>query len=280
MINKTVETKIGRIDYSICGEGTPVLFVHGGHSNSKEVLAHKGFDLGKYRLLTPSRPGYGQTPLMAEVSPAATAALFVSLLDLLQIQQVVLIGISAGGPAALELAATFPERVSRLVLISAVTKKWLSATDPNYIKGKKLFNPAVEKYSWTLFKLFYALLPGLMAKMMLKELSTARGAITKKERKELHEMILQQRSFYGFTHDLDQQIKTEVLARVKCPTLLIHSNNDLSVKKEHAYFASTHIQDSVLKTYDNKWGHLIWIGEESEKPINDIMKFIEHSSGK
>ncbi|EPR68637.1 hypothetical protein ADICYQ_2334 [Cyclobacterium qasimii M12-11B] len=41
-----------------------------------------------------------------------------------------------------------------------------------------------------------------------------------------------------------------------------------------AKYASQKITNSELKTYDNKWGHLFWQGEESKKPIKDLMGFL------
>ncbi len=277
MINKVIETKKGKVEFSLRGEGHAVLFVHGGHSNSRELLAHKGIDLTRYQLITPSRPGYGQTPLLPHPSPKATAELLVALLDELEIRRVILTGISAGGPVALELAASFPERVTRLVLISAVTKKWLSEKDPAYVKGRKLFSPSAERYSWGLFKFFYAMFPGVMAGTLFQELSTVKGAgITKEEIEELRTMVREQRSHSGFIYDLDQQpAEPEVFSKISCPTLIVHSLNDRSVPVEHAHFAHQHIKDSALKTYRNKWGHLVWIGDDSEKIIQDLMNFIQ-----
>jgi pimeloyl-ACP methyl ester carboxylesterase len=55
------------------GNGFPILFIHGGHSNCSETLSHTGFDLEKFQLITPSRPGYGNTPLKGNGSPKQAA---------------------------------------------------------------------------------------------------------------------------------------------------------------------------------------------------------------
>jgi len=57
------ETSKGKIEYTLLGNGKPMLIVVGGHTNCKETIFHKGFDPGKYCFVTPSRPGYGLTPL-------------------------------------------------------------------------------------------------------------------------------------------------------------------------------------------------------------------------
>lgn len=63
MTTEVAYTAKGRVEYSITGTGMPVVFLHGGHSNCNETLFHKGFDTRTFSLITPSRPGYGNTPL-------------------------------------------------------------------------------------------------------------------------------------------------------------------------------------------------------------------------
>lgn len=263
-------TAKGKIEFTSVGSGLPILFVHGGHGNCNETLFHKGYDTNRFHLITPSRPGYGQTPL-AISSPKETAALFVSLLDELKIEMVIAIGISAGGLTAIELAANYPNRVSKLILISAVTKRWLSIDDAMYKKGRKIFKPSIEKYSWPLFKFFYFMFPNRMAKVMFKELSTGgRFDITKEEVKELQMMIGKQRSFQGFVNDLDQTIHEGTISKIICPTLMLHSTNDNVVKIEHAIHAQHTIKNSILKLYNTNGG--ICSGLEMKVQIQSTMR--------
>ncbi|WP_247235421.1 alpha/beta fold hydrolase [Telluribacter sp. SYSU D00476] len=276
-----VHTPRGTVEVSTYGQGphgygVPVLFIHGGQGNCHETLFHKGFDPGRYYLITPSRPGYGHTPLLASTTPRSTADLFMALLDELDIDQVVVVGISAGGPAALELAAHYPGRVSALVLVSAVTKEWLTPDHPSYRKGKMLFSPALERYSWGLFRGLYSLFPRLMAKTMFAEFSSVKGAtISMEEVAELYGVVSKLRSYSGFMNDLDQTIEAGTVAEVKVPTLILHSLNDAAVRVEHAYHAHKLIKDSRLYTYKNKWGHMLWLGPDSSNPILDVLAFLE-----
>lgn len=275
MSTQVIHTAKGTVEYSSIGTGIPILFVHGGHSSCNETLFHKGFDARKFCLITPSRPGYGKTPLSSLFSAKDTAELFVALLDELHLESVIVIGISAGGLAAIELASNFSERVDKLILISAVTKRWMTAEDATYRKAKRLFSPSFEKYSWGLFRFFYSLFPRMMAKTMFKELSIFQPIdITKDEVAELHSMIKLQRSNEGFINDLDQNIGQNVIGEIISPTLILHSSNDNSVNIDHAKYAHAKIKKSALKIYDNKWGHLLWLGNESHIPIEDTLKFI------
>jgi pimeloyl-ACP methyl ester carboxylesterase len=276
MTTEIIKTKKGIVEFSLKGRGIPLLFVHGGHSSSTEVLFHKDFDTNRFCLITPSRPGYGNTPLSDNVTPKDTAELFNALLDELKIDSLIVIGISAGGLCAIELAARFPNRVAKLILISAITKKWMTEKDKNYIRAKKLFSPTIEKYSWGLFRFFYTLFPMVMAKTMFKELSSYKIIdVSKDEISELFEMIRLQRSKEGFINDLEQDSEPYIISNIKCPAIILHSFNDNTVKMEHAKYGHTQIKNSILKIYNNKWGHLLWLGEESNMPINDTLNFID-----
>jgi pimeloyl-ACP methyl ester carboxylesterase len=270
-----IDTEKGRVEYSIYGKGPILFFVHGGHSNCKERLFHKGFQSDKYTLITPSRPGYGQTPLQEISSPKQTAELLHAFLEKLNIREVIVVGISAGGLTAIELAANYPSIVKKLVLISAVTERWLAKEDPNYKKSKKVFSLKVEKYTWRLLRFLFSISPIYMSKVMFKELSSFRPIqIEEDEVNELKTMISKQRSHAGFINDLDHKIEEGVLEKIVCPTLIMHSINDSSIGLKHAENAKAKIQNSLLKTYNNKWGHLLWMGKQSEKPIREATNFL------
>ena len=270
----TIETEKGIIECSMVGQGETILFIHGGHSNCDETIFQKGFEISEYQLLTPSRPGYGKTPLNSQnKSPKGTSELIISLLGKLKINTVNVIGISAGGLTALELAANYPERINNLVLISALTKKWFTITDPLYKKGKKIFSPKMEKISWSVYRISFKIFPELMTKVMFKELSKYRPIeFEKNEIKELKEMTMKMRSFTGFSNDLDQDIDQNILSKIKCKTLILHSNYDNSVGFEHPENARRNIKQSELIKFNNRWGHLLWLGEEYTSPLAEIQK--------
>ncbi|UII75994.1 alpha/beta hydrolase [Flagellimonas sp. HMM57] len=250
-----VKTKIGTIEYSDVGTGKPILFLHGGHGNCNESLWHKGFDQTKFRLLTPTRPGYGNTPLSTFKSPKEAAGLVISLLDKIGIEKVVIIGISAGGLTALDMAANYKDRVEKLILLSAVTKKWLQPSDTLYKKGKLLFSPTMEKLSWSMFRVFFRLMPLTMTKTLFKELSTLKAAnFDRNEIETIKGMTFNQSSGDGFANDLEQNIASDTLSKIECPTLIIHSKNDKTVSIAMAYHAQKNITNSDLKLYSNKWG--------------------------
>lgn len=63
MVIKSITTEKGFIEYSQYGDGIPLLFVHGSHGSCRDVFYKNGLDAEQFNFITPSRPGYGDTPL-------------------------------------------------------------------------------------------------------------------------------------------------------------------------------------------------------------------------
>lgn len=274
---KIIHTDKGQVEYSIIGKGKPVLFLHGGHSNCKERLFHKGFDTNKYLLITPSRPGYGKTPLDDKITPRKAADLLVALLNYLKIDKVVLYAISAGGLTSIELSSRYPERVEKLILASAVSKKWLDKYGQVYKTAKKLFNPKTEKIVWGLIRMFSEVFPKMIANNFYSQFT--KNKLHKLDNEDVNQLLSTFRHFnskYGFMTDIEHDIEKETISKIQCPTLIIHSKNDNSVSFEHAEYANKMIKTSKLLGLDNEWGHLFWIGKDSNESIKMIIEFIEH----
>lgn len=273
---KIADTDKGPVEYSTEGTGTPVLFLHGGHSNCKETLFHKGFDTSKYQLITPSRPGYGHTPLKKNGTPAKATELVVALLNHLGIDKVILYAISAGGLTAIELAAGYPDRVEKLILASAVSKVWLDKNGKVYKTAKKLFNPKTERIVWGLIRLFSGVFPKMIANNFYPQFS--KNKPHKLEKSDINELLSTFKHFSsksGFMSDIEHDVEVGLISEIQCNTLIIHSRNDNSVPFEHAEHANRLIKESKLIGLDNEWGHLFWIGKDAGETIKKITEFIE-----
>ena len=272
----TIKTGRGQIEYSIIGNGKPILFIHGGHTNCNSTLWHKGFDINKYQFISPSRPGYQNTSLNTNKTPRQAADLIISLLDYLSIDKVILYGVSAGGLTTIEVASNYPERVNKLILASAVSKEWLDKNGKLYRTARLLFNPKVEGIVWGMIRLLSGLFPNMIAKSFYPEFTTNLLHTLKKE--DVNELLSMFKNFSsgtGFINDIDQNIDNDVISRIKCPTLIIHSKNDNSVPFEHALHSEKMIKNSKLVGLDNEWGHLFWIGNDSNESIRKTIEFIE-----
>src|SRR5258706_5420572 len=153
-MNSIVQVEQGPIEYRVVGEGPAILVLNGGHTRCDSPLGHEQFCLREgYQLIIPSRPGYGKTPSSTGKSAEAFADALVSLLDKLHVQQVIVVGISGGGPTTLQLAGRHPERVSQVILQNAVTGgkfPTLSVRLGAYV----IFKPWVERLTLAAFRFF------------------------------------------------------------------------------------------------------------------------------
>jgi pimeloyl-ACP methyl ester carboxylesterase len=275
MESKIVNTEHGDIEYSSIGKGRPIVFIHGGHSNCFETLSHKGLDVSKFQLITPSRPGYGKTPLIDNHTPKQAADLIIDLINSLSIDNIIVYGISAGGLTAIEMAANYPDKVEKLILASAISKKWLDENGKVYKTAKKIFKPKTEKITWGVVRFFARRFPKFIADQFYPQFSAnKKHKLTKDDVNELITALSIYRSKTGFINDIDQNITEESLGKIKCPTLIIHSKNDNSVSFDHAIHSNNMIHNSKLIELDNEWGHLFWIGSDSNKAIKKIIDFM------
>lgn len=119
-----VTTACGPIEVQQAGEGMPLLVIHGsggGHDQGMDwarPLLQRGI-----RVIAMSRFGYLRTPRPADASPEAQADAHACLLDALGIARAAVVGVSAGGPSALQTAIRHPERVSALALVVPIAYK-------------------------------------------------------------------------------------------------------------------------------------------------------------
>ncbi|HET6693186.1 MAG TPA: alpha/beta fold hydrolase, partial [Pedococcus sp.] len=97
------------------GGGPAVVLLHAGVADRRMWDTQAAVLRSSRRVVRPDLRGFGETPMPpGEFSFADDV---VALLDALEIQQAALVAASMGGPVALEIAATWPERVSSLVLL-------------------------------------------------------------------------------------------------------------------------------------------------------------------
>ncbi|WP_051250397.1 alpha/beta fold hydrolase [Paenibacillus harenae] len=159
------------LEYSITGHGEPILVMHGGHSSSKEEFGYEELVEKGYMIITPSRPGYGETSKELGMNIYDTCNTYIELLEYLNIAQVHVIAISAGGPSGIHLASKFPHRVRSLILQSAVTHEWVTPEDKIYKSAKIMFHPRMEKCLWKIVRMINNLFPRYLFKKMLSSFS-------------------------------------------------------------------------------------------------------------
>ena len=259
------QTAKGPIEYTRRGAGPAVLICHGTSSDCfsgdlAEALAGAGFTA-----ITPSRPGYGRTPLAAGRSAAEAAAALMALLDSLGRSKCAVAAVSGGGPTGIALAAGFPDRVERLILVAALSRPETRPDDPNYQNTVSFYGP-MHGALWGLLGLMSRLSPRSVARQTLATFST--HAPDDGLRRLSVEDVAQISHFYqgrssrqGALNDATHTVGAELLAAVSQPTLVVHSREDRAVPFSHAEWSLQHLPRASL-CESGFTGHFYWVGPD------------------
>jgi pimeloyl-ACP methyl ester carboxylesterase len=98
----------------------PLVFVHGLSGSWPNWLEQLPVFAAGHRVITLDLPGFGHSPMpRQEISISGYARMLEQLLAHLGVDAAAVVGNSMGGFIAAELAIAYPQRVERLVLISA-----------------------------------------------------------------------------------------------------------------------------------------------------------------
>jgi 2-hydroxymuconate-semialdehyde hydrolase len=111
------------IHYAECGNGPPVLLLHGLGGSWQDWSENRASLSQAYRLLALDLPGFGLSPAPMhpiEYTLAYIARFVCAFADRLDLGRVYLIGNSMGGGTALRFAIDFPERTAGVIVANAV----------------------------------------------------------------------------------------------------------------------------------------------------------------
>ncbi len=123
-MTRTIEVAGTAIEVVERGTGRPLLFLHAGEGLGAErpwldLLAER------YRVIAPSHPGWGNSPLIDGMGSVDDLAyLYLDLAAELGLQDAVLVGACFGGWIAAELMVRSTARFSRLVLVDPLGVKF------------------------------------------------------------------------------------------------------------------------------------------------------------
>jgi 2-hydroxy-6-oxo-octa-2,4-dienoate hydrolase len=104
------------------GSGSPVVLIHGSgpgvsaYANWRLTIPHLATGM---RVLAPDMTGFGFSDRVGPYNLDRWVDQLVGFLDALELDQVSLVGNSFGGGVALRVAALYPDRVKRLVLMGS-----------------------------------------------------------------------------------------------------------------------------------------------------------------
>jgi pimeloyl-ACP methyl ester carboxylesterase len=207
------DTPDGQIHYRAAGDGPPVLLLHQTPRSSDEYRDVIALLAPTFRVVAMDTIGYGDSARPARASSIEDYARgAVGLLDALGLAHVAVVGHHTGAVIALELAASRPERVERLVLSAS---PYVDAADRKRRMGRPPIDEVEPKADgthlaelWQRRQAFYpADRPDLLTRFVLDALKA--GDRTE----EGHRVV----SAYRME---------EKVGLVRCPTLLVCGTDD------------------------------------------------------
>jgi pimeloyl-ACP methyl ester carboxylesterase len=282
-ISRLIETASGPIEYAEAGDGPAVLISHGaggGFDQGLELgqpLAESGF-----KIVAPSRFGYLRSPPAAHPSAAGQADAYAQLLDALAIRRVAILGVSAGGPAAIEFAIRYPHRCAALILLVPLTYM-----PPDRSSPARRLSPWAEKILMTIVSsdLAFWLASKFARKLVL---STVLGtppkllaaADTDEQTRVLRVMQMIQpvsariRGIVSDSH-ISAALAPFALDRISVPTLVMSARDDGYRTFAAAEYTAKNITNARFIGFDSG-GHML-VGHR-EAMIGEVLRLLHSLS--
>jgi pimeloyl-ACP methyl ester carboxylesterase len=257
-------TRCGPIEVQQAGQGRPLVMIHGSGGGHDQGMAWARPLLRQgVRVIAPSRFGYLRTPRPADASPEAQADAHACLLDALGIDQATVVGVSAGGPSALQLAIRHPRRVSALALVVPIVWK------PGDVAESA--PPVSDRKDRLLLRLlgsdalFWAGLHVAREQVIRHVLATppeqvAAASAAERERVDaLADAILPVSLRAAGLHDdtgLGKRLQRYPLESIRVPTLLVSARDDGFGTYAGAQYTAGQIEGATFLGFD-QGGHLL-----------------------
>ena len=266
-------TAKGPIEYRLEGSGPTVMVLNGGHCSRESRLSHEQLTAQGFSVLTPSRPGYDDTPPDVGRTAQEAADALAALLDTLHIPEADVIGISAAGPTALAFAQRHPSRTRKLILESAMATDW---DEHNKRRSRLVFGRA-EKVTWVVMHTLLKLFPTVMIKALMHDLTMldVDEVIQRMSPDDLafiKRMIQTSRSGTGFMNDIEHRVDN--LAAITKPVLVMYSPNDKTVSPKNAQRVANEVATCELYEVPSDT-HLIWIGNSANDVWQKRLSFLK-----
>ena len=259
-----VSTDWGAVEYAEQGHGDPVLVAHGIFHNCVGGLLEVRDLFTDRRVIAPSRFGYLGSSMPPNATPAAQADAFAALLDRLGIDQIDVIGCSAGATSALQLALRHPKRVKHLaIVVGNLPGSPTAVVQPPSAKFQRQF------VMWAL----RTFAPSTMIRMVAavpKEF-----VITSEDARYANEFIdsLFPVSTDGFVFDAfvsNADVNGYNLEAISVPTLIAHTKDDQLASHDASKRAAERIPGARFLSLESG-GHLV-LGQH-QKGRDELARF-------
>lgn len=232
--------------YRTIGEGKPILFLNGIMMSTMSWVPFEKEFTKQNQLILPDLLDQGQSAKMdGPFEQSIQAEVVKALLDHLGLTRINLLGTSYGGEVALQFTVKYPDYVERLILMNTVarTNAWLREIGEAWNLAAD--NP-VAYYNTTIPVIYSPAFYDRRAEWMAKRKEVlTKGAFANKA--FMASMVRLTSS--ANSHDVANQ-----LHEIKCPTLIVGSENDHITPLEEQRYLHDHIADSNLVILPNT-GH-------------------------
>jgi pimeloyl-ACP methyl ester carboxylesterase len=251
-----IETDVGKVQLLRGGDGRQLVYLHSAAGEAANPTAEELAD--SYAVVSPVFPGFGESEGIEQIDDMEDATFhLLDLFDRLGLASPVVMGLSFGAWMAAELATRYPERVSKLILVSPVGL---------YIEGQ----PVKEIFGRTPAELaedMFADQSHPMAQMM-HMLSEFRGDVGQQIEVPMELVLPIWKSMsatakLGWDPYLHNPKLRRRLHRITAPTLVIHGAQDTLAPKAISEAYAEEIADARLVDVEGG-AHLVTLEKPAE----------------
>jgi len=259
-MQKTHNTKLGTISYSIYGKGDPILFLHGFLGNQNIWKPFVNHFKTNFCVITIDLPGHGKTSIIEdEMTMDYSAQLINEVLETENINNTHIIGHSMGGYIGLAYSKLFPKKINSLTLFNSTATGDNKQKQADRLKAVRIFdmNPSIF-IDEAIKNLFYEPNLKTFPEQLVELTKMAKKTSIKGAQGSLRGMRLR-----------DDNVKW--LAKQQFPSLYIAGKHDNTIPYK-SILEQIAITNSQLETLENS-GHMGFI-EDRETCIKAIEDFI------
>lgn len=238
---KTITAGDLDIHYLTGGQGEPIIVVHGGGRGSRAWLKNATLLASNYTVYVPDLPGFGQTNSSGDYYSIPGMVGFLDKFSRsLGLEKFYLMGHSVGGGVALSYALKFPQKVSKLVLVSSLCLGKEVALWIRILANRPMCR-YVGKAVLTMLRGVKWLAKALVSVVFIMPVSEASIA--------LGSCIT--------TFQQQTTVLSDRLSEVIAPTLIVWGEKDPIVPYKHAYEAANLVSNCKVKVFKGA-GHSVY----------------------
>jgi pimeloyl-ACP methyl ester carboxylesterase len=253
--DERVEVAVGSVQVLRGGSGPPLLYLHSasGEGPGAEILSELA---ESFAVSAPMFPGFGESEGIEAIEDMEDAVFhLLDVLDALALRSASVVGMSLGGWMAAELAARYPDRVERLVLVNPAGL---------YVPGaevKEIFGRRLDELALDLFADQAHPMAQLMRQMEQVMQTDPQSVPFEAVRPLLASLAATAKLAWNpYLHDPKLE---RLLRRVTAPTLVVHGAEDRLIPRDHAVAYAKGIPEARLVDVEGA-GHLLALEKPSE----------------